>query len=202
VTEPKRKHLPIIGNSPPMPSSGGGAPSGREVKPPPPTGSGEKRRLPLIASSPEPEGEETPDRPPWHWAGLGAMAVFFAWLPLAALVGSIIARVLRSAPDGGMAGAPLEVRLLMIGLHALAFAMASAMGGFLVGRYGGLAGWKEAAASGAVAAVVAWAIAFAQAPKTAILVWVLLLVAIGAVGALGGFVGGRIGLARRPAAAR
>lgn len=185
---PKRKHLPIIGSSPPV---GGNAPVGSG-------GSGEKRRLPLIASSPEPEGEGTPDRPPWHWAGLGAMAVFFAWLPLAALVGSIIARVLRSAPEGGMAGAPLEVRLLMIGLHALAFVIASGLGGFLVGRFGGLAGRREASASGAVAAVVAWGIAFMQAPKTALLVWALLLIAIGAVGALGGFVGGRIGLALRP----
>ena len=171
MTEPpKRKHLPIIGSSPP--ASAGDTSSGEKS-------AGEKRRLPLLASSPEPE--ETPDRPPWHWAGLGAMAVFFAWLPLAALVGSIIARVLRGAPEGGMAGAPLEVRLLMIGLHALAFAIASAAGGFLVGRFGGLAGRREAMASGALAAVVAWAIAFAQAPKTAFLVWALLLVAIGVV---------------------
>jgi tRNA-(ms[2]io[6]A)-hydroxylase len=126
------------------------------------------------------------------------MAVFFAWLPLAALVGSIVARVLRDAPEGGMAGAPVEVRSLMIGLHALAFAIASAMGGFLVGRFGGLAGRREAMASGAVAAVVAWGIAFAQAPKTAVLVWVLLLLAISAVGALGGYLGGRVGVARRP----
>lgn len=191
MTEPKRKHLPILGSSP------GALPLGGATS----SGSGEKRRLPLLQSSPEPD-DETPDRPPWHWAGLGAMAVFFAWLPLAALVGSIVARVLRSAPEGGMAGAPLEVRLLMIGLHALAFAIASGLGGFLVGRFGGLAGVREAAASGAAAAVVAWGIAFAQAPKTALLVWALLLFAIGAVGAFGGFVGGRIGLARRPPSAR
>ena len=206
---PKRKHLPIIGSSPPAPSGAGTkapapAPSGAGAKPEAPATSGEKRRLPLLASSPEPEGEETPDRPPWHWAGLGAMAVFFAWLPLAALVGSIIARLLRgaSAEGGGMADAPLEVRLLMIGLHALAFAIAAALGGFLVGRFGGLAGRKEAAASGAVAAAVAWAIAFAQASKTALLVWALLLLAIGAVGALGGYVGGRVGLSQRRPEAR
>lgn len=201
---PKRKHLPIVSSGPPATSGAGEKGASAPVAAPP----AEKRRLPMVPSAPashrhpepeEPE-DETPDRPPWHWAGLGAIAVFFAWLPLAALVGSLVARLLRGEPPSSdaIAEAPLRVRLLMIGLHALSFAIASALGGFLVGRFGGRAGRWEALASGAVAGGLAWAIAFAQAPKTALLVWLLLLVAIAGLGAAGGYAGGRIGLSRRP----
>src|SRR5579859_1236207 len=41
----------------------------------------EKRRLPIIKSTPDEPGE--PPRPPWHWVGFGAVAIFGAWLPLA-----------------------------------------------------------------------------------------------------------------------
>jgi tRNA-(ms[2]io[6]A)-hydroxylase len=154
----------------------------------------------MVPSSPD-EDNEGEDRPPWHWSWAGAIAIFLVWLPLAALINTPVARLLRGgAPADGaaeVAGAPARVRIIMVGVNVLAFLVASLAGGFLVGRFGGRAGKREAAVSGLIAAVIAWASALMQASGSAILIWALLLVFVAALGMGGAYVGGRVGLARR-----
>ncbi|WP_433930124.1 hypothetical protein AB3662_39970 [Sorangium cellulosum] len=176
---PKRR-LPIVGGGAP----GAAPPRGATAAP-------EKRKLPVLQSSGDEEGE---DRPPWHWIALGTVATFIAWLPLAGLVNTLLRRMLERA---GEAEAPTRVRLAMVGLNVIAFALAGVAGGYLVGRFGGRAGRREAAASGAVVAALAWALALADGAPAGALGWALLLVVMVAIGSAASYAGGSAGLRAR-----
>ncbi|MGK4001730.1 hypothetical protein WMF31_03830 [Sorangium sp. So ce1036] len=126
------------------------------------------------------------------------MAVFLIWLPLAGLVNTLLRRMLERMDD---AGAPPSVRLAMVGLNVVAFALAGAAGGYLVGRFGGRAGRREAAASGAVVAAISWAIALAEGAPAGALGWALLLVVMVSIGSAASYAGGAAGLRGRPGGA-
>lgn len=136
-----------------------------------------RRHLPVLNNEKPSSsgGSEEDDRPGWHWIGFGAVAIFAAWLPLAYVAQVLVARVLprlvstsssSSIEDVASSLATLSsaerVRLtILLGLpHALAFAMASFAGGWLVGRFAVRAGPREAAFSGASAAFVAVVLAW------------------------------------------
>jgi len=110
-----------------------------------------KRRLPLLPRA-EVAVESDEDRPPWHWSAIGAVGVFVLWLPLAILVNGPLA---GSAPAGGASRAS-------VALNAAAFALACFTSGFLVGRFGGKAGRREAMVGGAAAGATAWLIGTTQ----------------------------------------
>jgi tRNA-(ms[2]io[6]A)-hydroxylase len=143
-----------------------------------------KRRLPL-APRVEVAAEGDEDRPPWHWSAIGAVGVFVLWLPMAIAVNELL---------GGRAGAAAVV------MNAAAFALASFGAGFLVGRFGGKAGRREAAVGGLGAAAVAWMLAAAPSVRadTGVLVtWALVLAALGALGGGAAWLGGARGVRGR-----
>lgn len=186
VTDPKKRSLPIVGASPQQTPS----PASPDDK--------ARRRLPVIQAPPE--DDEAQDRPAWHWSIIGLIAIFLAWLPLASLVNALFASSLRgaAAPSSGESGA---ARGAMFAANALCFGVAALAGGYLVGRFGGRAGRREAAVSGALTAALAWLIALTGAPPGSYVAWSPLLVAMTAIGGGSSYVGGRIGLrARRPPA--
>jgi hypothetical protein len=151
-------------------------------------GEAPKRRLPMLAKT-EVADESDEDRPPWHWSAIGAAAIFLAWLPLAYIV---------NGPLGGLFNGGLVAKIAAVGLNIAAFAIASFGGGYLIGRFGGKAGVKEATVCGVAAAAVAWALAAAQA-RSGLLVWIMLLTGMAMIGAGSSRVGGRFGLhGRKP----
>jgi len=155
-----------------------------------------KRRLPLISSQAPAEAPEE-ERPPWHWSGIGAVATFLVWLPLAAIAAKLGAQMAEDATAGG-ASMPLKTRVGIIGLQLAGFLISAFAGGFLVGRFGGKAGAREGAVGGFFAAALAWALAAAsplQGPTFA--TWAALLVVLGTLGTAMGFLGGRVGHSRR-----
>ncbi|WP_437333870.1 hypothetical protein [Sorangium sp. So ce394] len=191
VDGPKRR-LPVVGSGP---TAGPGAPSAPGAGPPRgATGSPEKRRLPVLQGGGDDDGEE---RPPWHWIALGTVAIFIVWLPLAGLANTLLRRMIERTGDAAAEG---SVRLAMVGLNAIAFALAGLAGGYLVGRFGGRAGRREAAASGAVVAALAWTLALAEGAPAGALGWALLLVVMVAIGAAASYAGGRVGLRARAGA--
>src|ERR1700722_9712505 len=102
-------------------------------------------KLPVLPST----EELAPPRPTWQWVGFGALAILVVWLPLAALAQSLAARLiapyagtLPNPEDAAAAVARLapatraRVAWIMGGLQAVALAVASLLGGGLVGRWG------------------------------------------------------------------
>jgi hypothetical protein len=158
-----------------------------------------KRRLPVV-KPPEPADGE-PARPPWQWVGFGVVATFAAWLPLAAVVQSWASRSMQqrfgnASPQelGKMINAlPTTERwtlhISMIALPMGALLIASAAGGYVVGRYGGEAGVREAVMGGAAAGLIAALIAFSAAGFTGTIVI--------PVAALGAYLGGKRGYRSR-----
>jgi len=185
-SDPKKRKLPIIGG-PPRTSEA----TSHDEKP--------RKRLPVIQEPPD--DDEAQDRPAWHWAGIGMIAIFLVWLPLASLVNALIARSIRgveASPDAPSAASP-EAQVVMVASNALCFVIAAIAGGYLVGRFGGRAGRREAAASGASAAAIAWSIAIAGSVKEGYAVWFLLLLVMAVTGFGAAYVGGLVGLrGRRP----
>jgi hypothetical protein len=118
-----------------------------------------KRRLPLLPAEGSP-GDGDPVRPPWQWVGFGALAIFTAWLPLSAIAGAIAS---RTAASVGVGEAPLaRIGVAIVAMHAVALALGSFAGGFLVGRWGGRGvGLREAALAGLAAALAAIGAAWA-----------------------------------------
>ena len=145
-----------------------------------------KRRLPLLPRA-EVAHDGDEDRPPWHWSAIGAAAIFLGWLPLVFVVNGPLGRLI----EGGVLA-----RVAAVGLNVAAFALASCGGGYLVGRFGGRAGVKEATVCGVAAAVIAWVLAAVQA-RTGVLVWIMLLAAMVMIGAGSARIGGALGLHAR-----
>jgi disulfide bond formation protein DsbB len=180
VVDPSKRRLPIAGG-------GSTADAPARIEPTP----GAKRKLPVLASEPD---EEMEARPPWHWVALGTVAIFVAWLPLAGLANTLLRRMLERV---GGAEAPPSVRAAMVGLNVLAFVLAGVAGGFLVGRFGGRAGQREATASGVVVAAIAWTLAVAEGAPAGVLGWAVLLVVMVTIGGGASHAGGRAGLRAR-----
>ncbi len=154
----------------------------RGPTPPSPRAPGEKRRLPVLRE-PEVAAPGDEDRPPWHWSAIGAVGVFVLWLPLALLI------------NGALTGVGQAVAAA---LNAAAFALAAFASGFLVGRFGGSAGRREATVSGMAAGATAWLIAASQGMRGAV-TWALLLAIIVALGGGAARVGGALGVSKRKA---
>lgn len=148
-----------------------------------------KRRLPVLQTRDDPPPPEE-ERPPWRWVAIGATATFLVWLPLILLV-DLVAR--RPAVSDG-APPPATEALALVAAHTVVFVVAAGLGGLLVGRLGGKAGRKEATLSGVAAGTLAWLIAASQGVPGGALVWGLMLLLLAGLGALGGLVGGRLGL--------
>jgi len=168
----------------------------------------ERRRLPVIQSSPknEDEGEE---RPPWHWIGFGTVAIFAAWLPLAYLAGAVVKRAVEPYVGGAATAEEYATRYAALASgdrvrlaaiqwipHALAFALAAFAGGFLVGRFGKGTRPREAAAAGAATSLIAQTIAagggIGSVGAGVVMIAVVALLAIGFA-----TWGGKVGVARR-----
>jgi tRNA-(ms[2]io[6]A)-hydroxylase len=167
----------------------------------------EKRRLPVLnnpKASPEDEAEP---RAAWHWVGFGAVGVFVVWLPLAFLAQQAARRILEarvgSADDAARAaeaiaqlsaGERASLGFAAVAPQVAALAVACAVAGFLVGRFGDRAGKREAAASGLVAALVAVAVG----GRGSVLEVFAMAVSVVALAVLSAFAGGVLGLRRRP----
>jgi tRNA-(ms[2]io[6]A)-hydroxylase len=150
-------------------------------------------------------------RPPWHWTLIGALFALSIWVPLAMLSSWIAARAVRrvvgeSPPDAiadqltsAAGGTRAALWLAVTATPMLSFAVACLAAGALVGRFGQRAGAKEAAFGGALAAAAGAMLSAVQAG------WVFSLVGLAVlapVGAGAGWLGGRLGWARRPLAER
>ncbi|HEU4533176.1 MAG TPA: hypothetical protein VFS00_03625 [Polyangiaceae bacterium] len=158
-----------------------------------------RRRLPVVGAGAPPPEEE---RPPWHWSGIGAVLTFAAWLPLSwvstwlsrRLLGGVIPGEGPEALASFLAQASGRDRALvqacLAGPAVVAYAAGALFGGYLVGRFGGKAGPKEAGAGGLAAGSVAWALTAADGGLVARL-WLWPLAA--GLGLLAGYVGGRLG---------
>lgn len=167
-----------------MATADDGGPPGKPASAPIPPADG-KRRLPMAPRTEVAEPADE-DRPPWHWSAIGAVGVFVFWLPLAYLVNGVI------GARTGVAG---------VLLNAAAFVLACGGAGFLVGRFGGQAGRREAAVGGLAAAGLAWLVAalpLAQAQLPLVVTLALLLLAVAALGAGAGWAGGALGVRLRP----
>lgn len=186
MAEPPKRRLPIAGGAPAR------APTPRPSASPAPA---PPRRLPVVQPSLQEEADE--ERPPWHWAGLGTVAIFIVWLPLAGLVSALLRRALEGQSADA---APHSIQIPMVALHVTAFCAAGAAGGLLVGRFGGRAGLREATASGVIAAALAWALAVSQGAPAGGLGWAILLVVMATLGGAAAHTGGRTGLRLRPRA--
>jgi hypothetical protein len=135
-----------------------------------------KKRLPVIQSSPDAEPSEP--RPPWHWVGFGALAIFVVWLPLT-FVAERVARSL-SAP-------------IAAGPQVVALALAALAGAYVVGRWG--SGAREARLAGTATGVIASLIAMLGGGP---LSWLLAAaVAVTAIATLFAWIGGRLGAKRK-----
>jgi tRNA-(ms[2]io[6]A)-hydroxylase len=142
-----------------------------------------KRRLPVLKSDAA-AADEVEARRPWQWVAFGTVMIFIAWLPLAYVGTTLVARAADGA--GGLhPAAPLVAMLVPL-------VVASAAGGFLVGRFGRPAGVREALLSGLSTGLVAIALTALSGPFSPL----FLLVAAIAMACAGG--GGWLGVRGRP----
>lgn len=172
----------------------------------------ERRRLPVVQPPSSGGDEEADARPPWHWVGFGAVAIFAAWLPLAYVAQALGARVtaarfgsatqeevaaaLAAMSEGDRARLTATLALP----HVMALAIAAFAGGLLVGRFGAGAGAREAASAGAAVALVAMALSYrAILQGGALAVGAALVTTAVAVGFAAW--GGRVGARRKGGAA-
>jgi len=164
-----------------------------------------KRKLPMIASRPD---EDADARPPSHWIGFGLVAIFTLWAPFAAVAEAVKRRAIvsylgdhSSETDLQLAVASLSdadrsrLAVVVFSLPLIALALAATGGGYLVGRFGGQAGKREAALAGAGAALVATGLAWlGGGVSLASLLSIAIAVPFAALGA-------RLGIRARPARA-
>jgi tRNA-(ms[2]io[6]A)-hydroxylase len=139
-----------------------------------------KRHLPVLPSAEAAEAD-VDDRPPWHWAAIGGVAVFVFWFPLAAALHGLL----------GDAAGPVASAV-----HAAGFGLACGGAGFLVGRFSAKAGTREAAVGGVAASALACLLAAAQLRGGAV-TWALILAVFVAFGGGTAWAGGWLGVARR-----
>ncbi|MBK9262090.1 MAG: hypothetical protein IPM54_20085 [Polyangiaceae bacterium] len=152
-----------------------------------------KRRLPILQDKAPADEPEAEPRPPWHWSGIGVVATFLVWLPIAAAITALSARIAQNAESS-----TLGLGVVMVALHVLGFLVATFAGGFLIGKFGGEAGPREGAVSGFVTAAFAVALAAGSpVPGVTIVTWIVLLAIVGAIGAAGGMLGARVGKRKR-----
>jgi hypothetical protein len=94
--------------------------------------------------------------------GFGTLAIFVVWLPLSASASAITSKMLVAGGPGRVELAPAALPIFL-GVSALALALASLIGGFVVGRWGGAGvGVREASLAALVAALVAVAASWAS----------------------------------------
>jgi tRNA-(ms[2]io[6]A)-hydroxylase len=136
-----------------------------------------------VLREPEVAAPGDEDRPPWHWSAIGAVGVFVLWVPLAMLVNGPLA-----------VGTPAGI----VALNAAAFAFAAFASGFLVGRFGGRAGRREAMLGGVAAGTAAWLVSASQGMQGPV-TWALLFALIVALGGGAARAGGAFGVSRRNA---
>jgi|SRR5580658_1314981 hypothetical protein len=118
-----------------------------------------KRRLPVLPSGGDADAD--PTRAPWQWVGFGSLAIFVVWVPLSAAAMTLAARIVPTGSSPTELAAPAIPIFLAIAASGLA--LAAAVGGFLVGRWGGAGvGMREASLAGLVAALVAVALSWAR----------------------------------------
>jgi tRNA-(ms[2]io[6]A)-hydroxylase len=128
------------------------------------------RRLPVLQTNAEPE---PPARPTWQRVAIGAGFIFAAWVPLAMLAAALVTRLMPQ-PSGldersmgaWLAAAPAAELArfwgVLIGIPALAFALAALAGGWLIGKFNARTERWDAALAGLVAASAAWALALTR----------------------------------------
>ena len=138
-------------------------------------------------------------RPPWHWVGFGAVAIFATWLPGAALAQKtgehLVARrvvdLTQAELTQRLAELPKNELLMVIVplalLHLLALAVGAAAGGYLVGRFGSGTTVREPMLAGGVVALMAITLTVGSGALASALVTgsAIFLVAVGCA-ALGG----------------
>jgi hypothetical protein len=110
-----------------------------------------KKKLPILKTAASEGHEEAEPRPPWHWVGFGTVAIMAAWLPLAGLSQSVLTRTIFPSQGAPPSGNAIVAFVLT---QAFALALASGLGGALVGRYGGEAGPRESAMAGFCAGLI------------------------------------------------
>jgi hypothetical protein len=159
------------------------------------------RRLPVLQNAPADE-----ERPGRHWIAIGALFIFAIWAPLA-MVSSWVSERLVHHFLGELPPTEFSLRLadasegdrfwLWFALTAtpvLAYALACGASGALVGRFGGKAGPREAAAGGALSSIAAAVLMLLHASADVSAASLVVLVPVG-VGAA--WLGGTIGKKRR-----
>jgi tRNA-(ms[2]io[6]A)-hydroxylase len=157
----------------------------------------EKRRLPVIQSAPNEGGggdggDADEARPAWQWVGFGVVAMFAAWLPLAAAAGmvgrnwaeKVIGAPLDEADALVRVGALDHVaqRKLMLALmvpHVAALALAGAFAGFVIGKFG-QGGVRSASVAAAIVCALAGLIAVRDVSSFLALLVVLLVAVLSA----------------------
>jgi hypothetical protein len=168
-----------------------------------------KRRLPVLQSAPA--EDDAPARrpwPTWQWVAFGALAIFTAWIPLAALgTGAGAAFGRWASPADELAEPTLAAEVGATVVFVLTLGVGAVLGGLLLGRWGPAhVGLREAALAALLATLVAGAVTWVSAGvslEASAGVFLLALVAAPAA-ALGAALGirGRLGRRERPGSAR
>ncbi|MEZ4374126.1 MAG: hypothetical protein R3B07_25115 [Polyangiaceae bacterium] len=154
------------------------------------------RHLPVIQNQ-DPEDAAAEERSPRGWVVVGAMLGFTLWLPLLMIAQWVSAKwTLAVSSDG----APSYDTLLLIQLGPVFLTLMIATGGAgaLVGRFGGRARALHAALSGLAMAVGVGALAVLSGSFPSLLVALLGTLILALVATSSGYVGGRLGVRRRP----
>ncbi len=113
-----------------------------------------KRRLPVIQSASG--GREAEQRSPAAWRVVGAVLAFTLWLPLS-MLGGALGKALVGVQVGGTEASQASKLMLAVALSGpplLAFLLACALSGALVGRFGSGARPHDAGIGGALAAAL------------------------------------------------
>jgi tRNA-(ms[2]io[6]A)-hydroxylase len=125
----------------------------------------EKRRLPVLSAEPPPADDDE-SRPEWQWVGFGVVAMFAAWLPLAAAAGMFSRRVAEGMIGGSLDAADTQAKIAALdaaaqrklmasfmGPHVVALALSGVFAGFVIGKFGQGGGRAASVAAGIVCIV-------------------------------------------------
>jgi hypothetical protein len=166
------------------------------------------RRLPVIQDSTS-DDAQAGDRPRWQWAVIGAGFTATIWAPLALVAAPLGARIAAAAvgtSPGQLASDAVALSdrqratLAFAGAAPLlaSFAVAAALAGVLVGRFGGRSGRREAALGGLLAALGLASLAIVAGPGLPPLIALAAFGVLAPVGAAFGLLGGGFGVRKRP----